>query len=38
MVSMHQCIDPARLNLALSRPVNRGPTASDIFPRLTNMC
>ena len=29
------CLDPARLNQAIIRPVNRGPTISDIFPKLT---
>ena len=26
------CLDPARLNHALIRPVDRGPTVNDIFP------
>ena len=28
------CLDPARLNQALIRPIHRGPTLNDILPRL----
>ena len=28
------CLDPARLNLALIRPMHRGPTLNDILPKL----
>ena len=28
------CLDPARLNQALIKPVHRGSTLSDVFPRL----
>ena len=31
------CLDPARLNQALIRPVHRGPTLNDILPRLNNV-
>ena len=31
------CFDPVRLNQALIRPVHRGPTLSDIQPRLNNV-
>ena len=31
------CLDPARLNQALIRPVHRGPTLIDIFPKLNNV-
>ena len=34
--SVHLCLDAARLNQALIRPVHRDPTDNDIFPRLTN--
>ena len=30
------CLDPARLNQALIRPIDRGPTINDILPNLTN--
>ena len=30
------CLDLARLNQALIRPVHRGPTLNDIFPKLNN--
>ena len=31
------CLDPARLNQALIRPVHRGPTLNDILPKLNNV-
>ena len=31
------CLDPARLNQALIRPVHQGPTLDDILPTLNNM-
>ena len=31
------CLDPARLNQVLIRPVCRGPTVNDIFPKLNNV-
>ena len=31
------CLDPARLNKALIRPVHRGPMLNDILPRLNNV-
>ena len=31
------CLDLARLNQALIRPVHRGPTLNDIFPKLNNV-
>ena len=31
------CLDPARLNQALIRPVHRDPTLNDILPRLNNV-
>ena len=31
------CLDPARLNLALTRPVHQGPTLNDILPKLNNV-
>ena len=31
------CLDPARLNQALIRPVYRGLTLNDILPRLNNV-
>ena len=31
------CLDPARLNHALIRPIHRGPTLNDILPRLNNV-
>ena len=31
------CLDQARLNLVLIRPVNRGPTFNEIFPKLNNV-
>ena len=31
------CLDPARLNQVLIRPVHRGPTLNDILPRLNNV-
>ena len=31
------CLDPARLNQVLIRPVHRGPTLNDIFPKLNNV-
>ena len=31
------CLDPARLNQALIRPVHRGPTLSNILPGLNNV-
>ena len=31
------CLDPARLNQALIRPVHRGPMLNDIIPRLNNV-
>ena len=31
------CLDPARLNYALTRPVHRGPTLDDIIPKLNNV-
>ena len=31
------CLDPARLNQALIRPVHRGPTLNDIFPKSNNL-
>ena len=31
------CLDPARLNQVLIRPVHRGPTLNDILPRLNNI-
>ena len=31
------CLDPARLNQALIRPIHRGPTLNDILPRLNNV-
>ena len=31
------CLDPARLNQALIKPVHRGPTLNDILPRLNNV-
>ena len=31
------CLDPARLNQALIRPVHRGPTLNNILPRLNNV-
>ena len=31
------CLDPARLNQVLLRPVHRGPTLNDIFPKLNNV-
>ena len=30
------CLDPARLNQALIRPVHRGPTFNNILPKLNN--
>ena len=30
------CLDPARLNQALIRPMHRGPTLNDILPKLNN--
>ena len=32
------CLDPARLNQALIRPIHRGPTLSDIPPKVCNVC
>ena len=31
------CLDPARLNQALIRPIHRGPTLNDILPKLTGV-
>ena len=31
------CLDPARLNKVLKRPIYRGPTLNDILPRLTGV-
>ena len=31
------CLDPARLNQVLIRPVHRRPTLNDIFPKLNNV-
>ena len=31
------CLDPARLNQVLIRPVHRGSTLNDIFPKLNNV-
>ena len=31
------CLDPARLNQALIRPIYRGPTFNNILPRLNNV-
>ena len=31
------CLDPARLNQALIRPVHWGPTLNDILPKLNNV-
>ena len=31
------CLDLARLNRMLIRPVHRGPTLNDIFPKLNNV-
>ena len=31
------CLDPARLNQALIRPVHRGPMLNDILPKLNNV-
>ena len=31
------CLDPARLIQVLIRPVHRGPTLNDIFPKLNNV-
>ena len=31
------CLDPARLNQVLIRPVHRGPTLNDILPKLNNV-
>ena len=31
------CLDPARLNQALIRPVHQGPTLNDILPKLNNV-
>ena len=31
------CLDPAIMNQALIRPVHRGPTLNDIFPKLKNV-
>ena len=31
------CLDPARLNQALIRPVHRGPTLNNILPKLNNV-
>ena len=31
------CLDPARLNQVLIRPVNRGSAVNDIFPKQTNV-
>ena len=31
------CLDPARLNQALIRPIHRGPMLNDILPRLNNV-
>ena len=31
------CLDPARLNQAIIRPVHRGPTLNDILPKLNNV-
>ena len=31
------CLDPARLNQVLIRPVHRRPTFNDIFPKLNNV-
>ena len=30
------CLDPARLNQALIRPIHRGPALNDILPKLNN--
>ena len=31
------CLDPAKLNQALIRPIHKGPTHNDILPRLNNV-
>ena len=31
------CLDLARLNQALIRPIHRGPTSNDILPKLNNL-
>ena len=31
------CLDPARLNYSLIRPVGKGPTISDILPKLAKV-
>ena len=31
------CLDPAKLNQVLIRPVHRGTTLNDIFPKLNNI-
>ena len=31
------CLDPARLNQALIRPIHRDPTLNDILPRINNV-
>ena len=31
------CLDPARLNLVLIRPIHRGPTLNDILPKLKSV-
>ena len=32
------CLDPAKLNQALIRPIHRGPTLNDILPKPPNAC
>ena len=36
-VEWYNSLDPARLNQALIRPVQRAPTLNDIFPKLNNV-
>ena len=31
------CLDPARVNQVLNRPIHRGPTINDILPKLANV-
>ena len=31
------CLDPARLNKVLTRPIHRGPTLNDILPKLNSV-
>ena len=37
MVRSGLCLDPARLNQALIRPIHRGPMINDILPKLNNV-